>query len=67
MIIIKLNSIIYFIIFGTGTRDEYRRVWGKKEERQKSNRNVDKTNDSEGEKDANDDEPVVHLKTLSSK
>ncbi|CAF4370550.1 unnamed protein product, partial [Rotaria sordida] len=28
---------------------------------------VDEANDSEGEKDANDDEQIVHLKSLSSK
>ncbi|CAF1482427.1 unnamed protein product, partial [Rotaria sordida] len=48
-----------------GTRDECRRVWEKKEEGQKSN-NVDEANDSEGEKDANDDEQIVHLKSLST-
>ncbi|CAF1498432.1 unnamed protein product [Rotaria sordida] len=49
-----------------GTRDECRRVWEQQEKGQKSN-NVDKAYDSENEKDANDDDSVVHLKSLSIK
>ncbi|CAF1479559.1 unnamed protein product [Rotaria sordida] len=56
---------MYFIISDAGTRDECRRVWEKQEKGQKSN-NVDKAYDSENEKDANDDDSVVHLKSLST-